>query len=82
MTDDTVYYTQLVTAMLPSPIRISLRESFQLLGFSVRPYINDSGFTSSVKFYVDYDRPSLLTLWELKYGSEFPDLVMREVVYP
>lgn len=79
---DTVYYTQLVSAFLPAERRIQLRESFAILGFSVRPYVNDGGFTSKVKFYVDYTNQSLITLWLVQYGGVFPEVRMFDVFYP
>ncbi len=76
------YYTVLVTVLQPEGRRNQVRESFASLGFSVREYVNDTGFISKVRFYVDYTNPGLLTVWFIKYAGLVTNVELREIIYP
>jgi hypothetical protein len=77
---DPVLYTQLVRT--PSYVKNSdLRRSFIDMGFSIRTYFLPQGSASTLYFYVDYTSVGHITLWLLRYGATYPDVVFSEIVY-
>lgn len=75
-----VYYTQMVRTPSYSK-NAQLRRSFTDMGFSIRTYFLPQGSASNLNFYVDYTSIGLVTLWMLRHGATYPDVVFTEVVY-
>jgi len=75
-----VYYTKLVRTKIIFKDD-ELRRSFIDMGFSVRTYFLPSGNASRYLFYIDYTSVGHVTLWLLRHGNTYPDVVFTEVVY-
>lgn len=86
MTD---FITQFVTVRPKSEYSTSIgkllhvravRDSFVQTGFSIRPYFLDSGTESLTRFYIDYTSAGLLTVWMIRYGMLYNDVLFTPVV--